>query len=305
MSTRTMGPGAGWSWLARAVNLGRSNARAVIGAIALVAALALVPSIVQMGAQSALGGQPDALLTVIGLSTVVSLVVFPLLIGGALRVIDAAERGRPAEPTAVFDTFRAGQGGGRLIGFGLLMTALYLLVFGVLIGSFGQGLPEWYAQVMQLTIEAGGRPLQPADIPEPPSGLGTVVALGLLLGLFLSGAWAIGFGQVALGGRGVLEAVREGLAGALKNLLPIIVLTVLSVAGLVVLVLVVALVGGLLMLVGGLVHPALGMLLVAPVYLGMILLMYVVMFGVMYHMWRDICGEPVEPPPLPGDQVEL
>ena len=305
MSTRTMGPGAGWSWLARAVNLGRNNARAVIGAIALVAALALVPSIVQMGAQSALGGRPDALLTVIGLSTVVSLVVFPLLIGGALRVIDAAERGRPAEPTAVFDTFRAGQGGGRLIGFGLLMTALYLLVFGVLIGSFGQGLPEWYAQVMQLTIEAGGRPLQPADIPEPPAGLGTVVALGLLLGMFLSGAWAIGFGQVALGGRGVLEAVRQGLAGALKNLLPIIVLTVLSVAGMVALVLVVALVGGLLMLIGGLVHPALGMLLVAPVYLGMILLMYVVMFGVMYHMWRDICGEPVEPPPLPGDQVEL
>ena len=305
MSTRTMGPGAGWSWLARAVNLGRNNARAVIGGIALVAALALVPSIVQMGAQSALGGRPDALLTVIGLSTVVSLVVFPLLIGGALRVIDAAERGRPAEPTAVFDTFRAGQGGGRMIGFGLLMTALYLLVFGVLIGSFGQGLPEWYAQVMQLTIEAGGRPLQPADIPEPPAGLGTVVALGLLLGLFLGGAWAIGFGQVALGGRGVLEAVREGLAGALKNLLPIIVLTVLSVAGMVALVLVVALVGGLLMLVGGLVHPALGMLLVAPVYLGMILLMYVVMFGVMYHMWRDICGEPVEPPPLPGDQVEL
>src|SRR5690606_27429524 len=81
--------------------------------------------------------------------------VFPLLIGGALRVIDAAERGRPAAPTAVFDTFRAGQGGGRLIGFGLLMTALYLLVFGVLIGSFGPGLPEWYAQMMQRTMEAG------------------------------------------------------------------------------------------------------------------------------------------------------
>jgi len=300
-----MGPGAGWSWLARAVNLGRHDPRAVIGAIALVAALALVPSILQMGAQAALGGRPDAVLTVIGLSTLVSLVVFPLLIGGALRVIDAAERGRPAAPTAVFDTFRAGQGGGRLIGFGLLMTALYLLVFGVLIGSFGPGLPEWYAQMMQLTMEAGGRPLQPGDLPEPPAGLGTVVALGLLLGMFLGGAWAIGFGQVALAGRGVLEAVRDGLAGALKNLLPIMLLAVLSVVGMVVLVLVVALVGGLLMLVGALVHPVLGMLLVAPVYLGMILLMYVVMFGVMYHMWRDICGEPVAPPPLPDNQVEL
>lgn len=305
MSTRTLGPGAGWSWLARAVNLGRHNPRAVIGAIALVAALALAPSLVQMGAQSALGGRPDALLTVIGLSTLLSLVVFPLLIGGALRVIDAAERGRPAAPREVFDTFRAGQGGGRLIGFGLLMTALYLLVFGGLIGGFGAGLPEWYAQVMQLTMEAGDRPLQPGDIPEPPAGLGTVVALGLLLGLFLGGAWAIGFGQVALAGRGVLEAVRDGLAGALKNLLAIVVLAVLSVVGLVVLVLVVGLVGGLLMLIGALVHPALGMVLMAPVYLGMILLMYVVMFGVMYHMWRDVCGEPVAPPPLPDNLVEL
>ena len=69
--------------------------------------------------------------------------------------------------------------------------------------------------------------------------------------------------------------------------------------------LVVALVGGLLALVGGLVHPVLAMLLVAPVYLGMIMLMYVVMFGVMYHMWRDICAEPVAPPPLPDNQVEL
>ena len=60
------------------------------------------------------------------------------------------------------------------------MTALYLLVFGTLIGTFGQGLPEWYAQLMQITAEAGGRPVQPADIPEPPAGLGMVVALGLL-----------------------------------------------------------------------------------------------------------------------------
>ena len=29
MSTRAMGPGHGWSWLARAVNLGRGNPKAV------------------------------------------------------------------------------------------------------------------------------------------------------------------------------------------------------------------------------------------------------------------------------------
>ncbi|NLW95679.1 MAG: hypothetical protein GXY30_02175 [Xanthomonadaceae bacterium] len=305
MSTRTMGPGAGWSWLARAVNLGRNNPRAVIGAIAIVAALALVPSLLQMGLQSALSGSPQSAMVVGGLATLASLVVFPLLIGGVLRVIDAAEHGRPTAPGAVFEPFRAGRGGGRLVGFGLLMSALYLLVFGVLVGTLGEGLPEWYAQVMQLQVEAAGRPIQPGDLPDPPPGLGKVLGLGLLLGMFLGGAYAIGFGQVALGGRGVLGAVRDGLAGALRNLLPIVVLAVLSVLALFALFLVLMLVGGLLMLVGSLVHPALGMLLVAPLYLGMILLMYVVMFGVMYHMWRDVCGAPPAPPPLPGNQVEL
>lgn len=305
MSTRAMGPATGWSWLARAVNLGRGNPKAVIGGIALVALLAVLPSVVQMLLQSTVGVQPDALLTVAGLTTLVSLIVFPLLIGGVLRVIDATERGLPASATGVFEPFRGGHGGGRLIGFGLLMTALYLLVFGTIIGSFGQGLPEWYMQMVQLTMEAGGKPVQPDDIPSPPSGLGMVMALGLLFGLFLGGAYAIGFGQVALGGRGVFAAVGDGLAGALKNLLPIVVMSVLAIVALFALTLVVTLIGGVLALVGGLVHPGLAALLVAPVYLGMIMLMYVVMFGVMYHMWRDICAEPVAPPPLPDNQVEL
>ena len=305
MSTRAMGPGYGWSWLARAVNLGRGNPKAVIGGIALVALVALLPSVVQMLAQYGLQGRPDALLTVVGLSTLVSLVVFPLLIGGALRVIDAGERGRPTQPGDVFRTFRAGGDAGRLIGFGLLMTAAYLVVFGTIVGVFGQGLPDWYMQIVQLSMEAGGKPVQPDDIPPPPSGLGMVVALGMLSGLFLGGAYGIGFGQVALGRRGVFAALGDGFAGALKNLLPIIVLAVLSVVAFLALVLVVTVVGGLLALLGGLVHPLLAMLLVLPVYFGMFLLMYVVMFGVMYHMWRDICAEPAEPPALPGDRVEL
>lgn len=305
MSTRAMGPGYGWSWLARGVNLGRRNPKAVIGALALVALVALVPSIVQVVAQPALGAQPDALLTVVGLTTLASLVVFPLLIGGALRVIDAAEQGRAAGATDVFAMFRANRDALRLIVFGLLMTVVYLLVFGGIVSAFGEGLPAWYTQIVQLGIEANGKPVQPDDLPAPPEGLGMVMALGLLAGLFLGGAYAIGFGQVALGGRGVFAAMGDGLAGSLKNLLPIVVLSILSILALFALILVVTVVGGLLAVIGGLVHPVLAMLLVAPVYFGMILLMYVVMFGVMYHMWRDICGEPAAPPPLPGDQVEL
>ena len=49
--------------------------------------------------------------------------------------------------------------------------------------------------------------------------------------------------------------------------------------------------GKVLALVGGLVHKALGLLLLVPLYIAFLLLIYVVMFGVMYYMWRDICGD--------------
>ena len=106
----------------------------------------------------------------------------------------------------------------------------------------------------------------------------------------MGGVYAIGFGQVALGGRSIGAALGDGLGGTLKNVLPMLVLVVLAVAAMFALALVVSLVGGILMLVGSLVHQSLGLLLVMPVYIGMLLLFYVVMFGVMYFMCRDICG---------------
>ena len=69
--------------------------------------------------------------------------------------------------------------------------------------------------------------------------------------------------------------------------------------------LVVGIVGGIPALVGGLVHKALGMLLLMPVYIGMLLVVYVVMFGVMYFMWRDICGEAPAAEAPRDDRIEL
>jgi hypothetical protein len=121
----------------------------------------------------------------------------------------------------------------------------------------------------------------------------------------MGGVYAIGFGQVALGGRSVGAALSDGIAGTLRNVLPIVLLALLAVAAVFALVLVVGIVGGILALVGGLVHKALAMVLVMPVYLGMLLVVYVVTFGVMYFMWRDICGEPPAPEAPRDDLIEL
>jgi len=51
-----------------------------------------------------------------------------------------------------------------------------------------------------------------------------------------------------------------------------------------------AMVVTIISVVASLVHPGLAALLVLPLYLMLLLILYIVMFGAMYAMWRDICG---------------
>ena len=138
-----------------------------------------------------------------------------------------------------------------------------------------------------------------------PEGFGTVMAIGSLFALFMGGVYAIGFGQVALGGRSIGQALGDGFGGTLKNVLPIVLLAVIAVIAMFALALVVGIVGGILMLVGSIVSKALGMLLVMPIYVGMLLVIYVVMFGAMYFMWRDVCGDAPAAVAPSDDRIEL
>ena len=66
----------------------------------------------------------------------------------------------------------------------------------------------------------------------------------------------------------------------------------------------VGLVMALLAVIGGLVHPVVAMLLVVPVYLALLVAIYVIAFGVMYYMWRDICGDAAPTPAVSADQLQ-
>lgn len=301
MTTRVVSPGSGWNWVKQAVNLGRSNPKAIFGAVLLLALLALVPSLIQLVLQQGLGLGQQAVMAVVGLTTLASIFVYPLLIGGLLRVIDAAERGQPTHAAAIFDTFRSGQGGGRLIGFGVAMAAIYIGLFVLIIGLFGQEFMQWY---WKLLTTAQANPAAPPQLGELPQGFGTVMALGSLVGLFLAGVYSIGFGQVALGGRGVGAALADGFGGTVKNVLALVVLAAIGFLGYIVLV-VVLLILALVIGIAGAISTALGAILAVPVVLGLILLLYVVMFGIMYYMWRDICGDPPAPAAPREDHIEL
>jgi len=296
-----MGPAAGWRWLKHGINLGRHNPKAIFGAVALVALVALIPSLIQVLLQYGLKLEAESVLMVVGLTTLASIFIYPLLIGGVLRVIDASENGRPTQATAVFDTFKPGHGAGRLIGFGVLLTVLYIGAFVAMIAMLGVDFFSWYAQVISMAMQTPAA--TPADVPAMPDGLGTVMAFGVLVGLFFGGVYTIGFGQVALANRGIGESLADGATGTLKNVLPIVVAAIIVILGFIAMIIAFALVGMLLALIGAMLHPTVALILIAPLYIAFLLVLYVVMFGAMYYMWRDVAGEGL--PQVPANQVEL
>lgn len=299
MTTRVVGPAKGWDWLMRAVNLGSQNAKALFGAAAWLMLIALVPTLVQMLLQKTMPESTAMVGVVMGFTLLYSLIVMPPATAGLWRVIHAVETGAPVRAGAIFDGYRHNPG--KMIGLSIVLLVLAILVLGGALALFGghflQGLEEFV--VAAQSASATGKP----QLPPLPDGFGTLLGLLVIFGLFFNGVYALSFGQAALGGRGIGESIRDGIAGTFKNLLPLLVLMiVVLVAGLVAMVAVV-LVMGLLAVVGGLIHPAAAVLLIAPVYLALLVAIYVIAFGVMYYMWRDICGDAASPA-APTDQLQ-
>jgi hypothetical protein len=288
MATRSNGPLAGFGWLKRGINVGYGNPKALFGGAAFLLVLCLLPTLVTMpmqyGALRA-GTQPDPATFgwIMAISAIGGLLLVPLY-AGYMRLIDAAERGLPTRASDIFQPYRQGDAL-RLVGYGLAMAVVYIVAFGAVVVATGGGIARWYMQV--LSAQANHQP-PPTTLP---GGFGVAIALFLVLGLFMIGVYAISLGQVALRGRSVFGAIGDGVVGALKNLLPLLVFVVSLVLSWVVLALVVMLLVGLLVLLGKLVGTWLATALVIVLYGAMMLMLFAVMFGVMYYLWRDVCGD--------------
>ncbi len=303
MTTRAMGPGAGWTWLRRGVNLGAANPRAILGGAGLMLLVALVPTVLQLAVQGTLGAASTAAMGgLLGFSLLFSLLVMPPVMAGYLRLIHASETGGAPRAGEIFDVLRSPPEALRIIGLVLLLMVLGIVLFGAVIAGFGLDMLEQLSTAVAATQSAT------PTLPQLPPGFGMLMALMLLLALFFNGVYAIGMCQVALAGRGVFGALRDGLVGTLKNLLPLLVAALIAAIGGFVALLALALAVALLAFIGGLVHPVLAVVLAAPVYLLAMVAAYVIMFGVMYFYWRDVCADPAMAEALPvqrDDQVEL
>jgi hypothetical protein len=289
MATQFKGPLAGFRWLKNGISVGFRHPKALLGGAAFLMVACLLPTLITVPMQfhaisTGTPQSPAFFGWVMAISVLFGLLIVPLY-AGYLQMVDASERGLPARASDVFKPYRQGQAW-RLIGFGLALMTVYVATLGIIVVGTGSGIASWYMQV--LTAQATHQPP-----PTLPPGFGITMALFMVFGLFMMGLYAISLGQVALRSRSVFGAIGDGIVGALKNLLPLLVLAVsLLLTGIAV-----AIAFGLLVLLlamlGKLVGPWLMIVLVIPFYVALMLAMFGVMFGVMYYLWRDVCGDDI------------
>jgi len=299
MTTHAKRPLSGFDWLKRGLGSGRRNPRAIFGGAAVLMTAALLPSIVQAVLQLTLQPGEQGTVVIAALTTLLSVALLAPLMGGYLRLIHASEQGRPTHTRDIFAPFKSAHDTRQFVAFAFVLLVIQLLAISVLAGLFHealQGLQEWMTRVVELSQQA--KSAQPMQLPPPPVGLGGFLGLGSLFALFIGGVFAVGLGQLALGGRSVGGALADGLAGAAKNLLPLLVLAILSFGLMMVVSMVVGVVLVVLSVLAALLHPALAAIVLLPLYMLFLLALYVVLFGVIYHLWRDVTGEP--PAPVDG-----
>ncbi len=285
MTTRSKGPLAGFGWLQHGISASFRHPKPLFGGAAFLLLACLLPSLLSLPLQLSLrnGGaspSPAIFVWILAGSMLLGLLIVPLY-AGYLQVIDAAERGKPARARDVFKPYRQGEAL-RLIGYGIALIVIYLFLFGIVIFATGSSIVGWYMQA--LSAQANHQ-LPPAL----PPGFGLTFLLLMLAGLFVMGFYSISLGQVALRRRGVFNAIGDGLMGALKNLLPLLVLAFSLFIAWIIMAIALLIVIGVIVLIGKFAGAWLILLLGIPVYIAMLLLMFTVMFGVMYYMWRDVC----------------
>lgn len=289
MTTRSMGPSAGFGWLTNGISVGFRHPKPLFGGAALLIVACLLPSLITMPMQfhaMSAGTLPSMTTSVLimAISVLFGLLIIPLY-AGYLQLVDAAEREQPARALDIFKPYRQGEAW-RLIGLGLANFVVYIAGIAIIMVTAGSGIVSWYMQAMAAQVNQ-----QPP--PALPGGFWVAVALLMVFGLLMMGFYAISLGQVALNRRNVLGAIGDGVTGALKNVLPLLLFALSSILAWIVVGIVLLIVAMLLALLAKLISSWLVLVVIIPFYIALILVMFTMMFGVMYHLWRDVCGDDI------------
>jgi hypothetical protein len=269
MSVRWAGFTAPFRWLIDAVDVGRHQPAAVLGAVLLATLINMMPNFLQQLATLAGAGGGVLIGVTQAAGMLLAILIAPVLLGGIFRLFSAAEQGQTVAATDILAGFKDGSFS-RLVLTNLLFFALMfavvlmmLVVIAIIVPmSAIQALQPWMEQIMALQAQAGaGKPIQPNELPLPPEGLGAIMGVmlaftPLLLLVSIGGMWAVA--QSALRGDGPVASVLLGMRAAFANAPSLLVLILaLAIAGSLLGTLAVLLIGGLIALLS-LASPALG-----------------------------------------------
>ncbi len=294
MSARAVDMGAPFSWLMKSLDVGRRNPGALFGGFLLVMVVGLVPSALQFGGDAVTTPMSAAWIAAYALSVVASIVLMPPLMGAAFRLLDACETGAPARASDIFDGYRDTAFAVRMILLALAFMAVYVVALGLLYVALPgkEALVEIFQRVMSTP---NGQTLDTTGLQPPPGGILLWLLAAAALLLVLGNAYMIAFAQAALAGRSPGAALADGFAGALRNLLPFIGFAIVAFIVGMVLLLIAGVVIGVVIGVMAAISPTLAFIVGVPLYLVLMLGLYVVMFGFYYHAWREMYGVPAAP----------
>ncbi|MDE2408173.1 MAG: DUF2189 domain-containing protein [Xanthomonadaceae bacterium] len=302
MDIRRLPATQGWVWFRQAIDLGSKNPRAVFGAAllsiaALYAALLLMVLVLAslMFGGKAAGKTPDlgmVMLVALPLALAIMLLV-PMLLGGLMHVIREGEAGRPVRARDVFSPLRARQGR-RLAWLGVVQVVLAILGGAVMMTLAGGDYWRDYLQAMQSAMQ-GAQPTMPE--PQHP---GLLFLVQMAFNYFSYALMLFSIPLMLFSGCSLDVALRAAWQASLRNIGANLLAGVVFLAAMMVAAFVVLLLAGLLGMVGGLIHAAVGSALVMLVMLGFAAVVLVLLAGASYLAWRDTFGDTALPPALPG-----
>ena len=297
MSSRHISLGTPYRWLGEAFAMFRAHTGVLFGAALLAVLVALLPSVLQLVLELLLTPSGAASQMIELLCLLLGLVLFPPVVGGFYRLVHALQAGRAATALDVLAVFQDGPAAVRLIITNLVFTLITLLLAGAI--AYAVGGPELFDFLRAMAA------LKPdaATLPALPGGLFSTFALVLAVGLLIGTAQGLAMVQVAVAGRAPAPAIGEGFLAMGRNLgaLLLFYLPVALIGGVIFLVfgLIAALIGAVLSAIS----PALTMALVLPLALGLVVALYAVGFNFIYHAWRELFG--AAPPTPTNTQIAV
>ncbi len=300
MSARSVSLGSMFTWIGDSFRLLGRNFLTLIGASGLtlllgillflpvfVIAVMFMPPGFEAGLKGGAVPSGSGLMlfySAYAITLIAALFLVPPLLVGWNRLCRNLDQGNAAGALDILQPYKDGPLWLRSLGFAVLAVAMYLLLIGLFGFAFFGAISELMQQAATLAGEA----------PAPPSFSPVLVlAYFVLIGamVILQFVHMVGFAEISLRDTSVIEAMKRGLGGVLRNALKLLVFLfcfgLLAMIVLVVIAVVLGLVFTLLMLLSPTLATAVGILLYVP----FLLCLYPLIYASHYFVWKSMLGE--------------